>query len=98
VKVFWTDAAVAQLESLHNYIAQASPEYARRIVDRLTSRSIQISAFPFSGRAVPEYELPEVREVIEGSHRVIYLIEEDEDRIEVLAVIHCSRKGLKPLE
>jgi plasmid stabilization system protein ParE len=50
VKVRWTDAARAQLKAIHNYVAQTSPEYARRIVDRLTERSIQIGAFPFSGR------------------------------------------------
>jgi plasmid stabilization system protein ParE len=62
VKVLWTDAAVAQLRAIHDYVAQTSPEYARRIIDRLTKRSIQIAAFPFSGRIVPEYELNEVRE------------------------------------
>ena len=97
MKVLWTDAATSQLEAIHDYVAQTSPEYARRIVDRLTKRSIQISVFPFSGRVVREYELNEVREVIEGSYRIIYLIKEDEDQIEVLAVIHGSREGLNPL-
>jgi toxin ParE1/3/4 len=41
---------------------------------------------------VPEYELDEVRQVIEGSYRIIYLIKESQ--VEVLAVIHTSRKGL----
>lgn len=53
--------------------------------------------FPFAGRMVPEYELNEVREVIEGSYRIIYLIKEAEDQIEILAVIHSSREGLNPL-
>ncbi len=97
MKILWTDAAVAQLEAIHDYVAQTSPEYARRIIDRLTKRSIQISAFPFSGPMVREYELNEVREVIEGSYRIIYLIKEDEDQIEVLTVIHSSREGLNPL-
>jgi toxin ParE1/3/4 len=98
VKVLWTDAAVSQLQAIHDYVAQTSPEYARRIVDRLTKCSTQIAAFPFSGRVVPEYEINEVRQIIEGSYRIIYLIKEDEDQIEVLAVIHSSREGLKPLE
>lgn len=97
MKVLWTDAAVAQLQAIHDYVAQTSPEYARRIIDRLTRRSIQIAAFPFSGRIVPEYELNEVREVMEFSYRVMYLIKEDEDQVEVLAVIHSSREGIKPL-
>jgi len=46
---------------------------------------------------VPEYELNEVREVIEGSYRIIYLVKEDEGRIEVLAVIHGSRERLDPI-
>jgi len=95
VRVLWTDVAVAQLAAIYDYLAQASPEYARRIVDRLTKRSVQIAAFPFSGRTVREYEL---NEVLEGSYRIIYLIKEDEKQIEVLAVIHSSREGIKPLE
>ena len=91
MKVLWTDAAVAQLEAISDYVAQTSQEYARRVIDRLTKRSIQIGAFPFAGRMVREYELNEVREVIEGSYRIIYLIKEDEAQVEVLAVIHSSR-------
>ncbi len=98
MKILWTDAAVAQLQAIHDYVGQTSPEYARRIVDRLTMRSTQLAAFPFSGRMVPEYEINEVRQVIEGSYRIIYLIKEDEEQIEILAVIHGSREGLKPLE
>jgi plasmid stabilization system protein ParE len=47
---------------------------------------------------VPEHELNEVRELIEGSYRIIYFVKEDEAQIEVLAVIHCSREPLKPLQ
>ena len=41
---------------------------------------------------VPEYEIDEVRQVIEGSYRLIYLIKEEQ--IEILAVVHTSRKSL----
>jgi len=59
VKVLWTNSAVAQLQAIHDYLAQTSPDYAVRIVDRLTRRSIQIAAFPNSGRMVPEYDRTE---------------------------------------
>jgi len=55
-------------------------------VDRLTRRSQQIAEFPFSGRRVPEYDVDQIREVIEGSFRIIYHIKADQ--IDVLAVIH----------
>jgi toxin ParE1/3/4 len=95
VNVLWTEAAIAQLAAIHDYIEQTSPEYARRIVDQLTSRSIQIAKFPLSGRSVPEYQRQEIREIIEGSYRIIYLVKEDENGIEVLAVIHHSQDVLK---
>jgi len=95
VKVLWTDSAVAQLQAIHDYLAQTSPEFALRIVDRLTKRSIQIAAFPLSGRMVPEYELNEVRELIEGRYRIIYLLEAGQ--VQVLAVIHGAREELRPL-
>jgi addiction module RelE/StbE family toxin len=95
VNVLWTDAAKAQLAAIHDYIEQTSPEYARRIVDQLTSRSIQIASFPLSGRSVPEYQLQEIRELIEGSYRIIYLVEDDKNRIEILAVTHHSQDVLK---
>jgi toxin ParE1/3/4 len=97
VKVLWAESALAQLQAVHDYLAQTSPEYALRIIDRLTKRSIQIARFPFSGRMVPEYELNEVREVIEGSYRIIYLIA-PEQKVEVLAVIHTSREAQRPLK
>jgi len=70
-----------------------SSDYAVRIVDRLTRRSIQIAAFPNSGRMVPEYDRKEIREVIEGRYRIIYLVEVAQ--VQVLTVIHCAR-DLRP--
>ena len=92
MRVLWTDAALNQLEAIRDYLAQTSPDYARRVVERLVNRSEQIAAFPRSGRVVPEYEIDEVRQVIESSYRLIYLIKEEQ--VEILAVIHTSRRGL----
>ena len=87
--VFGTAGAAPQLQAIHDYIAQSSPEYAKRTVDRLTRRSDQIAAFPLAGRSVPEYQVAQVREVIEGSYRIIYYIKPDQ--IDVVAVIHGSQ-------
>lgn len=57
MRVHWTDTAIEHLEAIHSYIAKTSPDYARRMVDRLTRRSQEITKFHQSGRQVPEYEL-----------------------------------------
>jgi len=88
----WTDTAQDHLEAIYAYIAHDSPVYAKRMVDRLTRRSQQISAFPLSGRRVPEYDMDQIREVIEGMYRIIYHVKSD--RIDVIAVVHSARNVL----
>ncbi len=90
MNVQWTVTALEHLRSIHSYIAQSSPRYAQRIVDRLTRRSQQISEFPLSGRIVPEAEAKQIREVMEGPYRLIYYIKSDQ--IDILAVIHGAQQ------
>ncbi|MBA7483941.1 hypothetical protein ES707_19458 [subsurface metagenome] len=89
MKVYWTYRSVRHLVEIYEYIAQDSPLYAKRIVDRLTRRSEQIGTYPKSGRKVPEYERDDIREVIEGRYRIIYRIKLNQ--VDVLAVIHSAK-------
>ena len=90
MKVNWTSAARAQLRDIRAFVAHSSPQYATKVVDRLTKRSQQIATFPRSGRIVPEANNVNIREVIEGPYRIIYHILEDE--IDVIAVVHGARQ------
>jgi plasmid stabilization system protein ParE len=63
-------------------------------VERLTRRSEQIANFPFSGRIVPEFETEQIREVIEGSYRIIYYIKPEQ--IDVIAVLHAAQNIENP--
>jgi toxin ParE1/3/4 len=89
VRVHWTHTAIAHLLAIYEHIARDAPLYAQRTVDRLTRRSEQIAAFPPSGRMVPEYGAPDIREVIERPYRIIDRIREDQ--IDVLAVVHSAQ-------
>jgi len=93
MKVHWTDTAEGHLDAIYAYIALDSPEYAKRMVDRITRRSQQIADFPLSGRKVPEYDIDQIREVIEGPYRIIYHIKPDQ--IDVVAVIHGAMDVLR---
>jgi addiction module RelE/StbE family toxin len=94
--VHWTDTAQDHLAGIYAYIAQNSPEYALRMVDRLTRRSQQIAEAPLSGRRVPEYDMDPIREVIERPYRIIYHIKPDQ--IDVIAVLHGARNVLRAPE
>ena len=93
MKVHWTDTAEGHLDAIYAYIALDSLEYAKRMVDRLTRRSQQIAEHPFSGRRVPEYNIDQIREVIEGPYRIIYHIKPDQ--VDVVAVIHGAMDVLR---
>lgn len=89
MRVRWTDTAIQHLLAIYAHIARDAPRYGQRMVDRLTNRSEQIASFPLSGRMVPEYEAPDVREVIERPYRIIYRIKPDQ--IDILAVVHSAQ-------
>jgi len=89
VTVHWTNTAVEHLLAIHEFIARDSPTYARRMVDRLTERSRQLATFPLSGAVVPEYESPDVREILERPYRIIYRVRAD--RVDILAVVHGAQ-------
>jgi len=94
VNVYWTDTAVENLEAIHAYIAQNSLQYANQVVDRIIGRSEQLANFPLSGRILPEVGRKEIRELIEGSYRIIYSVKSEQ--IDILAVIHGSRSLTRP--
>lgn len=89
MKVHWTTRAEARLDAICEYVALDSPVAARHLERKLLLRSRQIANFPHSGRTVPEFEHPEVREVIEGNYRLIYRLLHN--RVDVLTVLHCAQ-------
>jgi len=94
MKVFWSDTATQHLLAIYEFISLDSKQYALQVIDRLTRRTQQLESFSESGRAVPEIEDEQIREIIEHPYRIIYRVREA--RIEVLAIVHGAR--LLPLE
>jgi toxin ParE1/3/4 len=89
MNVEWTANAIRQLNGIYEYIAKDSEFYASRIVDRLTSRSIQIQEHALSGEMVPEFGDTTIRELIVGPYRLIY--QTVGSALFVLAVIHGAQ-------
>lgn len=95
-KVVWTGPALRDLEVIVRYIAMDSPRYAERFSKRLVQASRVLKEYLSLGRMVPEYQLPNLRELIHGAYRIIYEIREDTCYIE--AVIHASRDLMRHYE
>lgn len=88
-KVIWAPSALDDVESIAEYIAKDSAEMASLFVSRLFDATDRLQEFPFSGRIIPEINNPDCREVIYGSYRIMYRVEEKE--VWVTGVIHGAR-------
>ncbi|MBI1768785.1 MAG: type II toxin-antitoxin system RelE/ParE family toxin [Bacteroidetes bacterium] len=89
VKLIWTDFAIDDLKSIHEYISKDSKVYADRYIEKLISRIDQLEGFPLSGRIVPEFGQENIRELIEGNYRIVYKI--NQDYIGIVRVQHAAR-------
>lgn len=87
--VKWTAHATTQLRHIHDYIAQDSPLYAKRVSDALVRKTYLLDELPRMGRKVPELDDEAVRELSLYSYRILYEIKTT--HIDILAVIHKRR-------
>jgi plasmid stabilization system protein ParE len=88
--VLWTEQARADLAAIRAFISQDSPHYASVIVSRLIAATDRLVPFPESGRAVPEFDDPLVREVVHRPYRIVYRLV-GVDELHVLTVHHASQ-------
>ena len=94
--VLWTKQAQADLAAIRAFISQDSRHYASVIVSRLIAATDRLVPFPESGRAVPEFEDPLVREVVHRPYRIVYRLV-GVDEVHVLTVHHASQDFPKEL-
>ncbi len=87
--VKWTLPAKKDLRKIHDYIAEDSKFYAKRVVENIVEKTEQLTDQPESGRVVPELNDPGVRELIVYSYRLVYSVKDKQ--VEILAVIHGKR-------
>jgi plasmid stabilization system protein ParE len=87
--VKWTNHALTQLHHIHDYIAQDSPFYAKRVSDALVRKTFLLDELSHKGRKVPELDEENVRELSLYSYRILYEIKAT--HIDILAVIHKRR-------
>lgn len=94
--VLWTEQARADLAAIRAFISQDSPHYASVIVSRIIAATDRLVPFPESGRAVPEFDDPFVREVVYRPYRIVYRLV-GVDELHVLTVHHASQTFLTEL-
>lgn len=93
MRVVWSPLALKRVEDIARVIAADRPDAAAHWVRSVFARVAQLRQYPESGRMVPEFGRPEVRELPYPPHRIIYRVEPK--RVLVLTVRH-GREELEP--
>jgi toxin ParE1/3/4 len=92
--VIWNDQALDDLDVIVAYIARDAPRAAERFAEQAIQRTVQLEAFPYSGRIVPEFGREDIREVLFGRYRIVYQIRGD---IVGIVTIHHGARRLSDL-
>jgi toxin ParE1/3/4 len=88
-RIRWTNQALADLVAIGNFIARDAPSVAQVFVDNVFEAVKHLEIFPRSGRIVPEIGQEDIREILFGSYRIVYVVGEEE--VNILTVFHASR-------
>ena len=88
-KVIWSELALDDLKSIHDYISKDSMIYANRVIEKIIQRIDQLESFPKSGRVVPELNNNSIRELIQNNYRIIYKVTTQE--IFIVSIHHASK-------
>jgi toxin ParE1/3/4 len=86
VIVRWSPLAVERVVEIGEWIAADRPTAAGRVVEGLFAAVERLADFPESGRQVPEFERPDIREIIYREFRIIYRV--NVDHVGILTVRH----------
>ena len=90
VKVVWTEASINDLKEIFEYISEDSVRYADLTVNKIYQGAQILADYPYTGRIVPVFNRPLIREIITGNYRIIYRIKSD-IQVDILRVSHSAR-------
>lgn len=90
--VTWSPQARKDLEAISDYYREESPLYAERFEEQVFEATRRLELFPRSGRAIPEAEDDQLREVIYRGYRIMYYADTDDTEVLILTVLHSSRQ------
>ena len=89
MRIRWTQRALRALDGIAEYIARDRPTAARWIVRRVRESATKLGSFPSIGRAG---RVPRTRELVIDGTPFIIAYRVREETVEILAVLHSSRK------
>jgi len=92
--LIWSPLSLERATEIAEYIAQDNPSAAADWVETLFAKVELLKSSPSIGRVVPEANSDDIRELIYGNYRIVYL--NKENQISILTIRHG--KQIMPIE
>ena len=90
MKIVFAESAVRDLEDIVTFYAEREvPDVGSRLVGEILQRIEILAVHPDSGRVVPEFETPHLRELIHPPFRIVY--RREDRRVSVVRVWRGER-------
>jgi plasmid stabilization system protein ParE len=89
-RVSLAESAIRDLEAVGDwYVTQSAPDVGERLIGEILGCVDQLVDFPESGRVVPEFDQPWLRELVRPPFRIVYRL--DGERIRIVRVWRTER-------
>ncbi len=89
IEIVWSPQAIADVESIRDYISRDSPHFGALVARHIVDAVERLRSFPESGRIVPEFGEPTLREVLWRNYRIVY--RSSPRAVEIVTVFHGAR-------
>jgi toxin ParE1/3/4 len=92
VKLRWTDGAIEDPRSAHEYLEAENPTAASEVIDRIVSAVERLEQFPHMGRPG---RVDGSRELVVTGTAFVVSYRVRGESVQILAVLHAARKWPK---
>ncbi len=89
--LIWSPTSRFDLWDILSYIDEFNPQAAGDFGCGVFSVVERLSELPESGRIVPEFNDPTIREIIRIPCRIVYRLKRDEQVVEIVRIWHSAR-------
>jgi toxin ParE1/3/4 len=89
MEVIFTDRFLDRIEECTDFIALDHVPTALKWANGVFEQCQKLSSNPGSGRMVPEFRRPEIREIIHGNYRLVYELKTKQ--IDMLTIWHTRQ-------
>ncbi|PSQ90124.1 MAG: type II toxin-antitoxin system RelE/ParE family toxin [Bacteroidetes bacterium QS_8_64_10] len=92
-EICFTKQAQSELDAIVEYYERVgATDFAEVFEEKVIEKIRPLEQFPRVGRMVPEIEDEAIREVIYRNYRIVYIVDRDDEEVEVLTIFHSSQQ------